>query len=331
LFSFFKSNNPAVLVFYLLYLIAFRVCFVFQVIDSGFVFNHQEPFSHFIFSLLKGVLTTQTWLSPVLSAILCFVQALLINDLVNENKILPKKNYLAGLIFIIIFSFFKQGLVFSPEAIALTFLILCTRKMFTLVRKEKASGDIFDMGFLAAISMLFYFPCIVLLPFAFIGLATLRSFEPREWAIVLTGFFSPFIMLFTWYFWNDQTSLLWPALINAQGKAWLHGWQFSNTDWLLFGSLTFLILASWAILPAALYSSLIQVRKFSTILIFLILLIIISFAFQQTPSLSHWVLLAMPLSVIFSMVWMQIKNKWVSEVIHIILILLVLGGQYLKN
>jgi len=41
------------------------------------------------------------------------------------------------------------------------------------------------------------------------------------------------------------------------------------------------------------------------------------------------VLLSLPLSIIFSMVLTQIKNKWVSEVMHLILILLVLAGQYL--
>ena len=152
LLSFSKSNNPGVVAFYVMYLVAFRLCFVFAPVDGSFVFAHTEPLSQLIFGFLKTPLSAYAWVSPVLSGVLCFLQALLINDIVNENKIIAKKNYLAGLLFIILFSFFKESLLFSPASLSLTFLILATRKMFSLIKKEKAFGDVFDIGFLVAIS-----------------------------------------------------------------------------------------------------------------------------------------------------------------------------------
>ena len=134
---------------------------------------------------------------------------------------------------------------------------------------------------------------------------------------------------FTFYFWNDRTAILFQNIANVHGKVWLKGPALEQTDWFLAGSLLVFILISLVILPSALYSSLIQVRKFSTTLIVLIFLIAISFVLQQNKNLCHWVLLALPLAVIFSMVLMQIKSRLVSEVIHLILILLVLAGQFL--
>jgi len=329
LISFFKSNNPGVVAFYIVYLVVFRLCFVFAAVDTGYVFAHSEPLSRLFFTLLKGPLQGYAWLSPLLAAIITFIQALLINNIVNENKVLAKKNYLAGLLFIIVSSFFKESLLLSPALLSLTFVILSTQRMFSLIKKEKAFGDVFDVGFLVAIAALFYFPATLFFLFAYIGLGTMRAFAYRDWIIILLGFISPYIMVFTWYFWFDKAQLLLPELAGLHGHTWLNGLKFKPEDWMLSGSLLLLTAMALAILPTALYSSLIQVRKFSTTLIALLFLIVIAFSLQQTVHLSHWVLLSLPLGIIFSMVIMQIKNKWVSEVMHLILILLVLAGQYL--
>ena len=327
--NFFKSNNPGVVAFYIIYLVVFRLCFSFIHFDTAFVFTQTEPLSHLTFSLLKTFLLSYTWASPLLSGLLCFIQALLINDIVNQNKIVAKKNYLAGLLFIIVFSFFKESLLLTPASLALTFLILSTRKMFSLIRKEKAFGDVYDVGFLVAMAALFYFPTSLFILFAYIGIGIIRAFNYRDWVIVLLGFISPYIVVFTWYYWFDNTPKLFADMANIHGHVWLAGIAFKPEDYVLFGALILFIVAAMVLLPGALYSSLIQVRKFSTALITLMFLIAIAFALQQTVHLSHWVLLSLPLAIIFSMVLMQIKNKWVGEVTHLILILLVLAGQYL--
>lgn len=329
MFNFFKSNNPGVTVFYIAYLFAFRVCFFFTPVDTGYVFTHTEPLSHLFFSVMKASLLHYAWLSPVLAAVLSLAQALLINNIVNENKMLAKKNYLAGLMFIITASFFKESLVLSPALLSLTFVIIATERMFSLIRKENAFGDVYDIGFLITIAGLFYFPAMLFILFAYIGLGTMRAFAYRDWVIILLGFISPLIVLFTWYFWFDKTGALLPDLANMHNHTWLNRVQLKPEGWMLFGSMLLLTAASLVLLPGALYSSLIQVRKFSTTLIALLFLIAVAFTMQQTAHLSHWVLLSLPLGIIISMVIMQIKNKVVSEVIHLILILLVLAGQYL--
>jgi hypothetical protein len=329
LLSFFRSNNPGVVIFYILYIVLFRVCLGFVQVDTDFVFAYREPLSALVFNTLHQFQQQYKVVSTVLAAVLCFIQALMVNYIVNENKILAKKNYIAGLLYIIVVSFFKEGLLLSPALISLTFVIICTQKIFGLIRKEKAQGDVFDVGFLIAIAALFYFPAVLFILFAYVGLATVRPFTYKEWIIVLVGFLSPFVLVFTYYTWNDKLPVLMNDIINANGKSWVQGFSLSGVNWILPGVLIFFTMASFVLLPGALYSSLIQVRKYSTSLVFIIFLIIFSFGLQHVISTSHWVFMALPLSVIFSMVLMQIKNDLIAEVIHIILILLVLAGQYL--
>src|ERR1700761_9024588 len=97
--SLFKSNNPAVVVLYVLYIVLFRLCFLLVPADVNFVFNYREPLSQLVFSFLHRLPLNYAITSMVLSSILCFIQAFTINAIVVENKILPRNNYLAGLLF----------------------------------------------------------------------------------------------------------------------------------------------------------------------------------------------------------------------------------------
>lgn len=327
--SFFKSNNPTVVIFYIFYLVLFRVCFAFIPTDVNFVFEHREPLSALLFRFLKNFSANYQIISLVLAGILCFVQALLINSIVNENKILAKKNYLAGAMFILFASFFKESLLLTPAYIALTFLILCAARIFSLIRKEKSYGDVFDVGFLIALATLFYFPAVLFILFAYIGLATVRPFNYREWTIVLLGFLSPLLVVFTFYYWNDKAAELLTDVTNAHISGWLVRNTFELTDKIVLVGMAICTLACLILLPASLYSSLIQVRKFANTLVVFIVLVFVSGSLQQTIHLSHLVLLALPLGIIASIVLMHIKRKLVSEVIHLILILLVLAGQFL--
>ncbi len=327
--SFFKSNNPSVVIFYIFYLVLFRIAFAFIPVYSGFVFEHREPLSKILFAFLKNISQNYLLLSLILSAILCFLQSLFINQVVNDNKILSRKSYIGGLLFIIFSSFFKESILLSPASIAITFLLLCTGKIFGLFKKEKATSDIFDIGFLVGVASLFYFPSVIFIIFAYIGVASLRPFVYREWLIVWLGFLSPLIMIFTYYFWNDYTGFLFSDLLSRHNSGWLQPTVMSYVDWALIGSIFMVGLGLLVMLPSALYSSLIQVRKFSTLLVLFIVFTGVSFALQQQISLSHFVFLAVPLSIIACLVLAQIKSKLVSEVIHIILILLVLAGQFL--
>ncbi len=327
--SFFKSNNPAVVTFYIVYLVLFRVYVLFLSPDSDFVFEHHEPLSGFLFALLTHLPLKFYIVSITLSGLLSFVQALLINKIVNENKIIPRRTYMPGALFIIFSSFFKESLLLTPASVAFTFLILCIAKTFSLIRKEKSNTDIFDAGFLTAIASFFYFPSILFVLFIFIAVAVIRPYSIREGVILFLGALSPFIVLFTAYYWNDETSTLLRSIAGVASNSWVGVKTINKTDWVLLGSISLITLTLFTMLPNSLYSSLIQVRKFSTVLVLFVLFTVLSFSILKTVNLSHFALLGLPLGIISSMVLTQIKRKLIVEVVHLILILLVLAGQYL--
>jgi hypothetical protein len=136
-------------------------------------------------------------------------------------------------------------------------------------------------------------------------------------------------LVFTFYFWNDKTGVLLAQVANVHQGNWLVGINLNMVDKMLVGGITACTLTCLTLLPASLYSSLIQVRKFATSLVVFLVLALVAIVLEQNIRLSHLVLMALPLGIFSSMALMQIKRKWLSEVIHIILILFVLAGQFL--
>lgn len=327
--SFFKSNNPGVVVFYLFYLAAFRLVFFFTSPDLSFIQIYHEPLSSFLIEGFAADIFLTPWVSTSVAALLVFVQSLFVNRIINEQRMTAKKNFLAGLLFIMLTSFFTQGLVLSPALIALTFIIIACETAFRLIKKEKMYGDIFDIGFLVSLASFFYFPAIALLFFSLACLINLRSFNYREYVVLLLGLATPFFLLFTYYYWNDDLPQMLISVTNHYERGWFLNFNPHNIEWMQIGVILALSVVLLGLVPGVVYASLIQVRKFVAILMFLLLLISASFFLQQQVSLSHLVWLAFPLSIFLTMVIMQWKRKMIGEVMHIMLFLLIVAGQFL--
>lgn len=321
MFSFFKSNNPGVVLGYFLYLALFRVCWFFMGPDVSFIQQHQEPLSQLVFSFLNSLNLQTGWLLIVLGGIMQFIQALLINNVVNENKVTTRKNYAVGLCFIILSSFFKESLLLTPASLSLTFALLALRSILPLIKKDKSYSDVFDIGFFTAIATLFYFPCVALILFVYIGLSTVRPFIVREWLALLLGILAPVFACFVFYFWNDNTGSMLANISNTPFHQTFAGLAFGLFDWISAGALLLIFIASAFLLPGILYSSLIQIRKFTTLFVLLVFFFATAFFLQSSFSKSYLQLFALPLSFLLGMALVSIKNEFVSEVIHLILVL----------
>ncbi len=317
------------MVFYPMYLFVFRIIFFVNDFDLPEAANYHEPLSSLLFG---AIASTSLWSIAglnTLGALLTFLQSLLVNKVVNEHKLTQRKNYLGGLVYILFSSLFIDGLLLSPAMVAATFIILATDRVFQLVRKEKMYGAVFDIGSLISLAVLFFFPTAVLVIFAFVAISTLRTTNYREYVTLLLGIITPLFLVFVFYFWNDESSVLPMHLINHYQKGWLLGFPEAILPRIQLGILVFFTVFLLAFVPSLVYGSLIQIRKFTGMLILAILLTVGGFFLQQTIHLSYSLLLAFPLSIFTVMLVINTRKNMVGEVIHIILFSLAMAGQYL--
>ncbi|MBS1626176.1 MAG: hypothetical protein JST83_19300 [Bacteroidetes bacterium] len=328
MFSFFKSNNPALAVINVILIILFRFVFLIHTFDLGGIYRHSEPASALFIHLLDPVHVSQLGLA-IGGGILCFIESLLVNRIINRHKVSARKNYLGGILFVVFSSMIPECLVLGPALVAALFMLLVLDQLFDLSRPEKLYTNKFDLGFLTGIAILIYFPAIFMLPVVIIGFLTMRTGTIKGILIIFTGFASVLAIVFTYYLWYDMLPDMLPDIANLPNRkplslVRLTHWQEISVAWIV-------LIGAWILanVPAILYSSVIQTRKYITILImsgfFSLLAITLVFNFHLT----HLIFMLTCLSILSAMYFVETKMTFIAEILFIVLILSVFTFQYL--
>lgn len=145
-----------------------------ETVLSRFILNHIQN---------EAIQTT-------LGILLIYFQAIYINRLVIKNRLLREITLLPGLFYILLISLLPEFLSFSPQLIAVTFLLGAMSQIFKIYKKHTAAMDIFNIGFLLAMTSLFVNinTCYIIL--GFISLLTMRSINIKELLQLLSGAFT---------------------------------------------------------------------------------------------------------------------------------------------
>lgn len=317
-----KSNSPVTILLYLLYIALFRVVLLFNSIPDTSKNASDGPLYELAVSGWLQHLPVWPAISITLASALLLLQAWMVNRIANNFKFTARKNYVTGALYLIAASAFPQNLHLGPAMISLTLLLVLCNRLFSLVKKEKMNSDLFDTGFLLAIATLFHYPSGVFVVFLYIGLMIMRPFIVREWIIVLTGLISPFILLYTACFYLDLPLPLYVPAVPDFASIALH-----ETPASIF--ITLWTLAGFAMMPGLLYSVVIQIRKYISILAIFSLFTLVCLLPETPFHLNNLLFLAFPVSITSAMVMVQIKRQWIPEVMHIILLLLTLAFQFI--
>ena len=327
--NFFKSNNLAVAFINVILILLFRLVYFFHPLDLSNLFHHTEPASQLIIRLLHISSGTHMAFLLTAGAVLCFIESMLINKIMNSYRVTTKKNYLGGVMFVVLTSMVPECMVISPALIASLLLLLCIDKIFELAKPEKLYGHIFDLGFLSGLAMLFYFPAVYFLIFVFIGFFMMRSVTFRERLMVFTGFFSALLIVFTVYFWFDSLPQMMRDMVNIKYKTplsltRLSHWQIASVSWIG-------VLALWLIVftPGLLFSSVIQIRKYISMLAIGAALSVAALPLVFNFNLSHLVFILTSMSILYTVYFVETKTNIITEILFIVLILSVFLFEYL--
>ncbi len=328
MFSFFKSNNPALVVINIILIVSFRFVFLIHSPDIAGLYHHTEPAAAFLIRLIDPAQISQLWLA-IGGGVLCFIESLLVNRIINRHKVSQRKNYLGGILFVIFSSMIPQCLVLGPALIATLFLLIVFDQLFDLSRQEKLYGNKFDLGFLTGIAMLVYFPSVFILPLVIIGFLTMRTGTLKGIMIIFTGFASVLAIVFTYYLWYDRLPDMLPDMVNLPNRSALSTvrlthWQDISIAWIV-------LIGAWILanVPGILYSSVIQTRKYITILILSGFFSLLAVALLFNFNLTHLIFVLTSLSILYAMYFVETKMALVAEILFIVLILSVFTFQYL--
>jgi hypothetical protein len=252
----------------------------------------------FVLSALNTLFGHNALPYGILSFIILFSQATLLNSICNYHKLLPRSNYLPAMCYILVTSLMPDWGHFSAPLLINSIMIWCWYRMVALYNNHSPVTAIFNIGLLLGFATLLYVPAIAFLFLLLFALLIMRPFRIQEWFVGFVGFTSPY------YFLVPHIRFTFPAI---PGSIWI------------------IISISLLVIPFViggiyvqnnLNKMLIQIRKsWSLILVFFISAILV-IIINKAGSYENWIVTAMPFAVFHSAAYYYPTNRILVNALH---------------
>lgn len=319
----FKQKSPANIVILLIFGLLIKLpLFLYpkQVVATENDGQLYQGFVYFINNSGNGAL-----LASVLAFVLLYIQAIIINYLVNEYRMTNRQTYLPAMAYLLITSLLPEWSMLSAALVSNLFITIIFTQLFSLYNQAAVNGKIFNLGLLAGLASFIFFPALVLLLAIVLGLMILRAFRLNEFFLLLMGAATPYYFYAAYLFLTDNfvPADFFPEVYlqvpNVKRSLWLVG----ST---LFLAIPFLI--GGYFVQAQLRKMLIQVRKnWSVLLLFLLLAFGVPFI-NSTESFHTWVMTAVPFAVFHACAYLYPQRKWLPLLLFFGMVVFIISQQF---
>lgn len=288
----FRQKNPANLLLLLILGILIKLP-MFMEPHAPIVRQSDGIFYEAIIRFFKEMAATSPIMYPVLAFILLITQAIMITRFINNQRMMNKPNYLAGMAYLLITSLLPEWNYFSAPLICNTILLYILSALFGVYNKPNAKGSIFNIGLALGIAAYLFISSLTFVIWVFLALAVMRPIRLNEWLICLLGITTPFYFYAIYTFvagdfgWDQFVPLIQLGFPSLKQSAWL-------------GASIFLILvpflAGGYYVQENLRRMLINVRKgWSLLLLYLLTALLLPFV-NTSDTFENWIMAMVPMA-----------------------------------
>ncbi|MCX7743259.1 MAG: DUF6427 family protein [Flavobacteriales bacterium] len=319
----FKNNQVAGLIFLLVFQILIYLNALTHSPPSVEPANLPDLYKSFIASWMNDSLVLALG-----SFVLITLQALLFNYLVVQTGILGKPTYMPAFVFVLICSLLPENLYMNPATLSNIFVLFGLISTWEIARKPVAIPPVFTGAFLLSVGSFIYPPLLFLLVWLLIALGILSNATVKDVAVLLIGFFIPYLYMFTAYFWlSTPEDFLTTFFVKPFGLP-DYRLKFRITEYILYAVIVITMGFSFMhYLLTAHFYKMVQKRMFQ-VLGYLLLTVIIAGAFYNLFQKHHLVLLGFPMSVFLSFYFLQLKKNWIADLIILSIFTLIIILQF---
>lgn len=261
------------------------------------------------------------------SSVLILAQALWLNYFINNHNLLGKPSFLPALMFVTVTAIFPVFSTLSAPLICNFLMIWMLQKSLDFYKNEAAVSTAYDLGLMVGVGTLIYFPFIALFIVIWIGLLIFRSFNWHEWISALMGFFTVFFFLSVYYYLTGHLAAfqqLW-LMFDAD----LPGITIGNPyRFLVLVPLLIIFVPALFRLQSNFLKSMVMVRKTFQLLFFMLMVVALSACIKTDFHFSHFLLLAMPVSIITAYYFLYATKKWFYESLYLLLLCTLIYFQF---
>lgn len=288
--------------------------------SDGFLFNH-------IMGIIKPALDGYPLSYSAITFFLLYTQALSFNRLLNDRRLMQKPNYLPGMSYLLITSFFTEWNVLSAPLVINTLLIWVWAKMSSLYNNPHAKSTLYNIGIVIGIATFFYFPSLAFAMLIIFALVITRPPKISEWLTAALGILTPWYFLFAWLFLSDKLYSFQVPGIQVNYPL------FAKNNAQYTGMLMILISVGIGGFFVQLNArrQVVQVRKsWGLMTLYLIVALFIPFI-NSSHNFQYWILATVPLSAFIACFFYYPQKRWISATVHWIMFAFVIYMTYLKK
>ncbi len=277
--------------------------------------------------ILKFLLSNHvsSFFYPCLSFILLYTQAISLNNLFNNQRMINRTSYLPGMSYLLITSFFAEWNYFSAPLLINTILIFVLRLLFKIYNQSSAKAIVYNIGLAIGVSGFVFSPSLFFMIWVFFSLMVMRPFRINEWLLFLLGIVTPFYFYGAYLFLTDQwkTEKIIPHFS-------LNMPSLQQSMWLAGSSLLLVIpfLTGGYFVQDNLRRMLIQVRKNWSLMLFYLLVAIFVPFLNTGNTFENWVMATVPFAGFHACTYSFPQKKIFPHIIFWLSVGFVLAYQY---
>src|SRR5205814_1532006 len=159
---------------------------------------------HSILNFLRPAGTAWPGFYAALAFLLLFTQAISLTRIMNDHRMMSRSNYLVGMSYLLITSFFPEWNYFTAPLLINSILILILGWLFKSYNLQTAKALIFNIGLAIGICSFIFFPSVSFILWIFFALMIMRPFRIDEWLLFILGFTVPYYFYGVYLFFTDQ-------------------------------------------------------------------------------------------------------------------------------
>jgi hypothetical protein len=319
----FKQKSPANIILLLIFGLFIKIP-LFLYPKHILATDRDGALYHGFISMITPPGGSNAWLAATFSFFLLYIQAMMLNYMLNEYRLTSRQNYLPAMAYLLLTSLLPEWNYLSSPLLSATFVIWMFICIFRLYNIAGAKGPVFNIGLIAGISSFIFFPSTLFIVSILLGLMVLKPFRLNEILLFIMGILSPYYFYALYLFLTDQFHIqdLFPRFTFSAPDV-------KNSIWLAASVtlVTVLFLMGGYFIQVHLRKMLIQARKYWSVVLFYLLVSLFVPFVNNAETLTTWVLAAAPFAAFHSFAYFHSKG-WIALLLFLIVVGFILYSQY---
>jgi hypothetical protein len=322
----FKQKTPANIIFLFVMGILIKLPVFTNPVPAPLIGEDDAILYKELVKLISSISANDSIVFACITYLLLFSQALQLNRIINNSRMMQRVNFLPATAYLLITSLMPEWNHFSAPLLVNSLVLLIFSGLFSIAGQNSIKGVVFNIGLAVGFSSFLFFPSIVLFAWLILALMVMRSIRLNEWLICLLGVTTPYYFFAAYLVFSDSWS--WQAFLQPVHIAIPAPGQ---SLWLAAAS--FLLIVPFLIggyfVQENLRRMLIQVRKnWSLMLIYLLFALFIPFLNNNATGFENWVSIIVPFASFHACTYLYPPQRWLPATLFWLSIAFILIYQY---